>query len=388
MISSVSIDPLIKVRSVQNLLVAPRTIRVTAFDEEAAEIFAKEMSLAHQTGQPIIPIVIDSYGGDLYSLWAMVEVIQAASVPIATIVEGKAMSCGALLFTCGTQGHRYIGPHSTLMLHDVASWEVGGKAEDIKVDSAEIDRLNRKVYSFIESNISKPKGYFWKMAQQRSRTDWYLTPREAVRLGFANKIGIPRLRTQVKVTITLGLVLATIQGLHRRERQSGQLDQPFPAIRAGGRQGHDLLREEAVPLVIRVIVIVLRSTPDFILAFPFGPDIRVYPVFRVFFCVWTIRVHGGLYTAAGVELRGIEPLLLRCERSVLTLALQPRRTIQDDSPAETNDFIVAETLSSQIRHHRNEPDVALDVGPCPVNPIQAGTRGAFLLPLSGALGEL
>lgn len=204
MIASTFIDPLVKVRDASQLLVMPRVIRVTAFDEDAARKFANEVSAAHQTGQPILPVVIDSYGGDPYALWSMVDVLLTAEIPVATIIEGKAMSCGAVLFTCGEKGYRFIAPNATLMIHDVSSEDVGGKAEEVKVDALETDRLNKKMYAFMEARIGKPKGYLWKLAQERSRTDWYLSPRDAVKHGLANKIGIPTFKTEVKVEVTLG----------------------------------------------------------------------------------------------------------------------------------------------------------------------------------------
>lgn len=203
MIASTVIDPLIKIRDAGQLLVMPKVIRVTAFDEDAARKFAAELSAAHQTGQPVVPIVIDSYGGDPYALWSMVDLLATSDLIIATVIEGKAMSCGAALFTCGHDGYRFIAPNATLMVHDVSSEDVGGKAEEVKVDAQETDRLNKKMYAFMEQRIGKPKGYLWKLTQERGRTDWYLTPREAVKHGIASKIGVPTLKTEVKVEITL-----------------------------------------------------------------------------------------------------------------------------------------------------------------------------------------
>ena len=89
------IDP--KIKEIE-LRKQPMMIRVNKFDEEAAKKFAMEMGQAHNTGQKIIPVIIDSYGGQVYSLMSMISAIKHAELPVATIVEGKAMSCGAVLF--------------------------------------------------------------------------------------------------------------------------------------------------------------------------------------------------------------------------------------------------------------------------------------------------
>ena len=41
----------------------PVVIRVNKFDEKAAEDFSKSVMRAQNTGQPVLPVVIDSYGG-------------------------------------------------------------------------------------------------------------------------------------------------------------------------------------------------------------------------------------------------------------------------------------------------------------------------------------
>ena len=203
MIHTLQIDPKIRIRSSEDLLLCPLIIRVGTISERSARVFSTRMSLAYQAGQPIIPIVIDSYGGDVYALLTMIDIIQTSKVPIATIVEGKAFSCGSILFTCGTEGYRFIGPNATLMIHDVSSIEERKKAEEVKADARETDRLNRKLYALMEKNIGQPKSYLWDLAQARSRADWYIMPKQAVKHNLANQIGIPSLVTRVSVETEL-----------------------------------------------------------------------------------------------------------------------------------------------------------------------------------------
>ena len=49
-------------------VVEPVIVRVTKFNEDGYDKFRKQMSDAHNTGQTVIPVVIDSYGGEAYSL--------------------------------------------------------------------------------------------------------------------------------------------------------------------------------------------------------------------------------------------------------------------------------------------------------------------------------
>ena len=82
----------------------PVVIRVRNFNEVAARDFTNQMTKAHNTGQPIIPVIIDSYGGAVYSLMSMISDVRSSKLPVATFIQGKAMSCGAIFSTFGTKG--------------------------------------------------------------------------------------------------------------------------------------------------------------------------------------------------------------------------------------------------------------------------------------------
>ena len=70
----------------------PVVIRVRKFTEDSAKEFSELMCKAQNTGQPVIPVIIDSYGGQVYSLMSMISDIRHATLPVATIIQGKAMS--------------------------------------------------------------------------------------------------------------------------------------------------------------------------------------------------------------------------------------------------------------------------------------------------------
>ena len=176
----------------------PVIIRVNKFDEEAAKKFDAAMSAAQSTGQPIVPVIIDSYGGQVYSLMSMVSNIRSSKIPVATIIEGKAMSCGALLFSFGASGYRFMDKHATIMIHDVSSG-AHGKIEEIKADAKEGDRLNQLLYRQMAANCGKEPEYFLKQIHDRSHADWYLDAEEALNIGLANHIRVPELKVKVDV---------------------------------------------------------------------------------------------------------------------------------------------------------------------------------------------
>jgi ATP-dependent Clp protease protease subunit len=184
------------------LRVDPIIIRVNKFDEESAKEFTDLVSRAQNTGQSVVPVVIDSYGGQVYSLMAMIAAIRSSRVPVATIVEGKAMSCGALLFSFGAEGMRYMDPDATLMIHDVASGAFG-KVEEIKADAKEVERLNKKVYEMMARNCGKPSDYFLKLVHEKGHADWYLDAQDAKSHNLANELRVPTLRCKIDLEYSL-----------------------------------------------------------------------------------------------------------------------------------------------------------------------------------------
>ena len=183
---------------------SPVIIRVNKFNEDSAKEFSSRMSLAHNTGQKVIPVVIDSYGGQVYSLMSMISTIKNSELPVATIVEGKAMSCGGILFSCGTPGYRFVTDEATLMIHDVSSGMVG-KNEEIQASAKETARLNKKIYRILAKNCNKHKNYFLDEVKSRGQADWFLTAKKAKELGLADIVGMPKLRVNVYVDIDLEL---------------------------------------------------------------------------------------------------------------------------------------------------------------------------------------
>ena len=191
------ISPLIKELELRK---NPVIVRVNKFDEESAKKFHQEVAQAHNTGQNIIPIIIDSYGGQVYSLMSMISAIKNADLPVATIVEGKAMSCGAVLLTFGEDGLRFADPDSTIMIHDVSSG-MHGKVEELKADVKETERLDEKIYTMMARNCGKKDDYFKKKVFNKKHADWFMGAEEAKRHGLVNHLRVPSLNINVSVDI-------------------------------------------------------------------------------------------------------------------------------------------------------------------------------------------
>ncbi len=193
------ISPLIKTLE---LKVEPIIIVINEFNEETANTFSEAVSLAHNTGQKVIPVIIDSYGGQAYSLLTMISTIKSSNIPIATIVKGKAMSCGAILSSFGEDGLRFMDKDAVLMIHDVST-AAFGKVEELKADAREAERLNKKLYTMMARNCGKADDYFLNLIHDKGHADWFLEAEEAKEHNIVQQLRVPQLKGKVSVDIEL-----------------------------------------------------------------------------------------------------------------------------------------------------------------------------------------
>lgn len=179
----------------------PICIKVNKFTEESAAEFSRDFILAKNSWQPIIPIVIDSFGGQVYALLSMIDDVIGTNKPVMTIVKGKAMSCGAILLSCGWHGLRYAAKNSTVMIHEVSSFTVG-KIEEIKADVTHTTFLNDKIFDILDKNCQQPKDYFKNIVHDKGHADWFLTGDDCVNHKLVNHTTLPEFKVNVRTELT------------------------------------------------------------------------------------------------------------------------------------------------------------------------------------------
>lgn len=170
----------------------PTLVWVNDINEANAKLFVEQiMKIDSSKNQDVIPIFIDSSGGEVYSLLSILNAMQACIKPIATVAIGKAMSCGAILLTCGTKGLRFAGEHSVILIHEVFSHQ-WGKTQDVLTETTQVNKLNDKLLEILAKNTKfKSITHIKTLLKKRSNTDWYMTADEALEWGLIDEINIP-----------------------------------------------------------------------------------------------------------------------------------------------------------------------------------------------------
>jgi ATP-dependent protease ClpP protease subunit len=195
MLKKITVDPRIRAKR-SELIAEPIIVHVQKFDEDAVKEFREQFEKALHSGQPVVPVLIDSYGGSVYGCLDMISYVKNSPIPVDTIVCGKAMSAGAILFGMGR--NRYMAENATIMLHD-ASMMTGGKNEEIKSDAKELDRLNTLIFKLLAQNCGHKEDYFVKLLHDKGHADWFLTPKDAKKHKICTNIHVPELQVNVSL---------------------------------------------------------------------------------------------------------------------------------------------------------------------------------------------
>jgi ATP-dependent Clp protease protease subunit len=178
------------------------SIYVNTFDEANAKSFFDSFKQARDVEQKIVPVFIDSYGGYVDSLSAMLDTMLSFPGQAVTVGIGKMMSCGAILLACGSQGMRYATPNSRTMVHQITSfsWDTVAGMENSAVEAR---RLNDQIFKVMAKRCGQPSDYFLKLIKEKGNLDIYMTPEEAKKHKLIDHIKYPLIKTETITKITI-----------------------------------------------------------------------------------------------------------------------------------------------------------------------------------------
>lgn len=159
------------------------------FDDDTAQRFitqiraySKEFSEGEENTD--IYLYINSRGGVVTSLLAMIDAMNLVPNDFVTVGIGQCASCGAVLLSCGTKGKRYVTENARVLIHQV-SGGMWGKNSEIQADAKETDRVNKLLIGMLAKNCGKTVE---ELEQLTLGGDLILTAEQAVEFGIVDAI--------------------------------------------------------------------------------------------------------------------------------------------------------------------------------------------------------
>lgn len=164
------------------------TATVNNFYDFDVDMLQASIDKALKENQKVLPIMINSYGGSVYNCFRMIDMLNASGLKIVTIVNGFAMSAGAVLFAMGDE--RYASENSTIMIHEASSMN-WGKNSEMKAYGKHIEELNNKLFTILDSKTNQKTGFFQELINKNNNADLFLNSSEAKNYGLVTEIKIP-----------------------------------------------------------------------------------------------------------------------------------------------------------------------------------------------------
>ena len=152
-------------------------------DATASVVIAQLLFLESQDPEKDISFYINSPGGSVTAGMAIYDTMQYIKCDVSTICMGMAASMGALLFSSGAKGKRYILPNAEVMIHQPLGG-AQGQATEILIAADHIKRTKDRLNKILADNTGKTVE---EIFQDTERDNW-LTAEQAVEYGLADKI--------------------------------------------------------------------------------------------------------------------------------------------------------------------------------------------------------
>lgn len=136
--------------------------------------------------QKKITIYMNSRGGEIEAGLTMYDAIQAYPYELDIVCVELAASMAALLLASGKKGHRFIMPHSKVMIHEpLISKGFGGSATSIEKTANRILDVKKQMNTL----LAKHTGRSIDEIDEATAFDNYMTAEEAISFGICDAVG-------------------------------------------------------------------------------------------------------------------------------------------------------------------------------------------------------
>jgi len=179
-------EELEKLEGLDSKLLKSRTVVIS--QQVDAKLTAKVLSqlvLLEQEGpEESITVFINSPGGEIFSGFAIFDMLNFIECPVTTIVTGFAASMGSILSLAADKGRRFCMPQAKIMIHQPLLMGYQGRASECEIQAQEILKTRDHLIDLYAQKTGKNKEEIKKAID---RDNWF-TAKEALEYGLIDKV--------------------------------------------------------------------------------------------------------------------------------------------------------------------------------------------------------
>lgn len=166
-------------------LLTDRIIFVTGeiHDEMASVIVAQLLYLDSEDNTKPINMYINSPGGVVTAGLAIIDTMHLIKSEVHTYCIGMCASMGALIFSQGHKGKRFILEHAELMIHQPLGG-ASGQATDIIIQAKSIEKTKKILINM----LAKASNQSYEKVAIDCERDYYLDAEESIDYGLADTL--------------------------------------------------------------------------------------------------------------------------------------------------------------------------------------------------------
>lgn len=154
-------------------------------DKSARDVTEKLLYLEMDAPGEEITFYINTPGGSITAGMAVYDTMKLITSPIRVVVTGMAASMGSILLCGADKGKRCLYPHSRILIHQpLISGQMIAVAVDIHIQAQEMERLRDELNAILAESSGQPL----EKIQKDTDRDFYMTAKEAIAYGLADKI--------------------------------------------------------------------------------------------------------------------------------------------------------------------------------------------------------
>ena len=129
----------------------------SAIDDQVANlIVAQLLHLESENSDRDVSLYINSPGGDMIGLFAILDTMDYIRPDVATICIGQAASAAAVLLAAGAPGKRYALPNARVLIHQPHG-SAQGQSTDMELAVAEMVEMRSRMVDVMVAATGQPR---------------------------------------------------------------------------------------------------------------------------------------------------------------------------------------------------------------------------------------